>query len=50
MNITYRKMAMVDKTLTEREEAARIGGYLTDPSEREFHNRITKLLDQVRVI
>lgn len=50
MNITYRKMAMLDKTLTEREEAARIGGYLTDPSERDLHNRISKILDQARII
>ena len=50
MNITYRKMAMLDKTLTEREETARIQGYLTDPSDRELHNRISKILNQVRVI
>ncbi len=50
MSITYRKIAMLDKTLTEREEAARIQGYLTDPSDRELHNRITRILNQVRGI
>ena len=50
MNITYRKIAMLDKTLSEREETARIQGYSTNPLERDFHNRISKLLDQVRVI
>ena len=50
MNITYRKMAMLDKTLTEREETARIQGYSTDPSDREFHSKISQILDRVRVI
>ena len=50
MNITYRKMAMLDKTLTEREEAARLEGYHTNPNDKELHNRISRILEQIRLI
>ena len=50
MNIALRKLAMLEKEFIQREEAARIEGYTTSPIDCEFKNKITKLMDQVRVI
>ncbi len=50
MNLVYRKLAMLEQTLEHNEEMARINGYTTDCVDREFKNRVTNLLNQVRVI
>ena len=50
MNIAYRKLAMLEKDFIAREEAARIEGTSTCPIDRDFKNRITQLLDQVRYL
>ncbi len=49
MNLAYRKLAMIEKEFIAREEAARIEG-TTCPIDRDFKNRITRLLDQVRYL
>ena len=33
-----------------REEEAKIAGYTTDPNDRDFRERVTKLMDRVRLI
>ena len=48
MNIVYRKLAMIERDLIAREEAARIDGSITCPINHDLKNKITKLLDQVR--
>lgn len=50
MNIALRKLAMLEKEFIQREESARIEGYTSSPIDHEFKNKITKLMDQVRVI
>ena len=47
MNIAIRKLAMLEKDIIEREEAAKLEGYTVDPAFRE---KITRLMDKVRVL
>ena len=49
MNLAIRKLAMLEKDFIAREESARIEG-TSCPIDRDFKNRITKLLDQVRYL
>ena len=50
MNIAMRKLAMLEKEFIQREEYARLEGYTSSPIDREFKEKITKLMDQVRFI
>ena len=50
MNLAYRKLAMLEKDFIQREEAAKIEGICSCPIDRDFKNRITRLLDQVRYL
>lgn len=50
MNIAIRKLAMIEKDLIEREEAARLEGFATSPIDRQFKEKITRLMDRVRVL
>ena len=50
MNLALRKLAMLEKDLIAREEAAKIEGYVTSPVDNDLKLRITKLMDKVRVI
>lgn len=50
MNIAIRKLAMIEKDLIEREEAARLEGFVTSPIDRQFKEKITRLMDRVRVL
>ena len=50
MNIAMRKLALLEKNLIEREEAARLEGYTSSTVDTAFREKITKLMDQIRVI
>lgn len=50
MNITLRKLAMIEKSMLEQEEAERIQGYTTSSIDKDFKARVTALMDKVRVI
>lgn len=50
MNIAIRKLALIEKNLIEKEEMARLEGYTTSPIDTAFKEKITKLMDKVRVI
>jgi len=50
MNLALRKLALLEKTYAEQEEAARIQGYTTVPFDRDFKEKISNLMDKVRVI
>lgn len=50
MNIALRKLAMLEKSMIEQEEAERIQGYSTCPIDQDFKRRVTELMDKVRVI
>lgn len=50
MNIALRKLALLEKNLIQREEAARLEGYMTSPSDCAFRKQITELMDKVRVL
>ena len=40
----------MEKNIIEKEEAAKIQGYTTDVIDSDFRNRLTTLLDKVRVL
>ncbi len=50
MNIALRKLAMLEKDLIAREESARLEGLTTCPINKDFKERISKVLDQVRYL
>ena len=45
-----RKLAMLEKSIYEREEIARTQCYSTDVVDADFKRRVTELMDKVRVI
>lgn len=50
MNITLRKLAMLEKSLMEQEENVKLQGYTSNPVNSDVKQRITKLMDKVRAI
>ena len=50
MNIALRKLAMLEKELIAKEECARIEGFSSCPVDVAFRERITNLMDKVRVL
>ena len=50
MNIAIRKLAMLEKSLLEREEAAKLGECVTSPIDPAFREKVTRLMDKVRVL
>ena len=50
MNLTLRKLALLEKSFEQREEEARIQGYTSCPIDKDFQRKITELMDRVRTI
>ena len=50
MNIAIRKLAMLEKSLLEREEASKLDGYVTSPIDPVFQEKVIRLMDKVRVL
>ena len=50
MNITLRKLAMLEEKMIKEEEQARVQGYASCPVDQDFKKRVTDLMDKVRVI
>lgn len=50
MNIALRKLAMLEKDLIAREETAKLEGYSTSPVDSALRQKITQIMDKVRVI
>ncbi len=50
MNIALRKLALLEKSMIEREEAAKLDGYTSSPIDSNLKQRITQLMDKVRAI
>ena len=50
MNITLRKLAMLEKSILEQEELARVQGYTSCSIDQDFKRKISTLMDKVRSI
>lgn len=50
MNIAIRKLAMLEKSIIEREEAAKFDGYVTSPVDQAFKEKVVRLMEKVRVL
>ena len=50
MNIALRKLALLEKNLLEKEEAARIQGFSSIPQDVQFREKISELMERVRTI
>lgn len=48
MNITFRKLAMLEQNMIEKEELAKFQGLSTCPIDSNFKERLTTLMDKVR--
>lgn len=49
MNIAFRKLALLEKTLEEKEISSKIEGYVTSPVDVELKEKISKLMEQVKI-
>ncbi len=49
MNIAVRKLAMLEKSLIEKEETNKIEGYTSSPIDIAFREKVTQLMDKIRV-
>lgn len=50
MNIAIRKLAMLEKTMVEQEEALRLEGYSTCPINPDLQRQIKYLMDRIRYV
>lgn len=50
MNLTLRKLALLEKNLEEKEQIAKLQGYCTNTIDSDFKNRVSTLLEKVRTI
>ena len=50
MNISMKKLALLEEKMIKEEEFAKIQGYTTTPIDYDFKRRITDLMDRVRII
>ena len=50
MNLAIRKLAMLEKEMIEREEAARLEGYTSCPVNSQLKSQITSIMDKVRAL
>ena len=51
MNIALRKLAMLEKSIVEKEEAARVNGdYVTSVIDEDLKKTIGTLMDKVRAL
>lgn len=50
MNITLRKLALLEKNLLEREEYAKVNGLSSVPEDIDLRGKLTDILDRVRNI
>ena len=48
MNLTYRKLAMLEQDFIAKEEAAKIEGFYACYVDKDLQNRVSFLLNQVR--
>ena len=48
MNLTYRKLAMLEHDFIVREEAAKIDDYYSNPIDKDLEYRVRTLLNKVR--
>ncbi len=50
MNITLRKLAMLEEKMIKEDEIAKIQGYCTSPVDQDLKQRVFDLMDRVRVV
>ena len=50
MNIAVRKLAMLEKSILEREEAAKLDDYVSSPIDPTFKKKVMELMEKVRVL
>lgn len=50
MNITVRKLTLLEKDILEKEQVAESGGYVTSPVDPVFKEKVFKLMEKVRAI
>lgn len=50
MNITMRKIAMLEEKMIKEEEITKIQGYATCPIDQDLKKRVVDLMDKVRTV
>ena len=48
MNLALRKLALLENEMAQKEETARIQGFVTSPIDTDLKRRVTMLMDRVR--
>ncbi len=50
MTIALRKLALLEKNLEEREEQSRLEGYVSSPIDTDLKEKISKLMEKVKMV
>lgn len=50
MNVTIRKLAMLEKDIMRKEEEAKTQGFVTPIIDQELKNKISTLMDRIRAV
>ena len=50
MNLTLRKLAMLEKNLIAKEEAGKVQGFATPPEDVILREKLSDILNRVRVL
>ena len=50
MNLVLRKMALLEQEMIEKENAAKFNGMTNSFVDKDLQDKITKLMDKVRMI
>ena len=50
MTIVHRKLALLEKTLNQREQEALVSGYAYNDGDKELRNKLSLLMDQIRLV
>ena len=50
MNLALRKLVMLDKEFCAKEEAARLDGFTTCPVDPVFREKVSRLMEQIKVL
>ena len=50
MAFAFKKLCMLEKIIEEQEKESVVQGYTTSPVDKEFRDKIQKLMEKVRTV
>ena len=50
MNLSFRKLALIEKNMLEKEEISKLEGNVTNVIDNDFRDRIVNLMNKIRTL